>query len=149
MPFGVAAPPVGAEAALVAATDGDAADAEEPASTALLMGAMSLGMTLGASPLRSTVPSSFSVSGLAPRNERVYMTFSRTRLCDQSGRLARSMFEPQFAALSLFAVMVSVNARMAARSELLETAADICWETEVETWYADGGLIIPNIPFWQ
>lgn len=58
--------------------------------------------------LRSMRPLSFNTPVLDARKLRVKSTFSATNVCDQEGKVAKSMFAPQLAALVLFAVIFVV-----------------------------------------
>jgi len=126
--------------------DEDAADDDEDALLSWLTSWGTMNWPLAAPMLR--VPSALMMLGLAAMNERVYMTFSAIRDCDQSGMVLMSMLSPHVAAIGLLLMLLA--AYMAERVELLDIMAGIIDATEVAALFSTlGALTIPNIPLGQ
>jgi len=109
-----------------------------------------MGITIGLPPAfpRLTVPSGLRTSGLAAKKERENRMFSAMKGCAHPGILPMSKLEPQLAAKLLFSVCMSVYADIAARVESF-IKDGIMAAAEVGAPPAFGGLMIPNMPFWQ
>jgi hypothetical protein len=110
---------------------------------------MSGGIIKGDEPaaLRSTVPSPVITSSLLAKKMRLYITFSAISECDHMGMLDMSMLLPHDDATLLPAVWLFVYDHMAATLESFAAMEDIMLPTDIAPPAAEGGLIIPNMPF--
>jgi len=98
---------------------------------------------------KSTLPSALIVSGFMAKKALANKMFSATYECDHGGRLVRSMLLPQPAAASLpevtfwaYDMPAPVEGYSPAREGII-IAAEPFWPKAL------GGLMIPNMPFWQ
>jgi len=98
---------------------------------------------------RSTVPLSLIVSGFMERKVLKYKMFSAAYDCAHDGILLRSMLPPQAAAAGwtevtfwAYVMPAAVEGFWLAREDII-IAAEPFWPAAL------GGLMIPNMPFWQ
>jgi hypothetical protein len=96
---------------------------------------------------KSILPSDLSVSGLAAKKDRVYITFSMKEDLAHSGIAFISMLLPQFRALSLPLQSCLTLDHIADISGLFETISCATMATDVEEPKVLGGLTAPNMPF--
>jgi len=94
-----------------------------------------------------TVPSGLTTSGLLAKKSRLYMTFSATIGYDHGGMPDISMLLPHNEATPLPEVWLLVYDHMAAKLESFAAMDAIMLPTDIAPAAAEGGLIIPNMPF--
>jgi hypothetical protein len=98
---------------------------------------------------RSTVPLSLIVSGFMARKDLKYKMFSAVYDCAQPGIWLISMLPPQAAAAAWPDVTFWAYVMPAAVEGFMLAREGIIIDAEVFMPAALGGLMIPNMPFWQ
>jgi hypothetical protein len=98
---------------------------------------------------RSTAPLALIVSGFTERKDLKYKMFSAAYGCDHDGNWLRSMLPPQAAAVGLPEVIFWAYVMAAAVGGFWLARAGIIIAAEPFWPKALGGLMIPNMPFWQ